>query len=326
MLLPSPDRGPDPHEGRRAAVGILDSGCGEHPWLTTVVRDHPNLVGTPVCPESALVRDPEVHPDQHGPLDGMLDAVSGHGTFIAGVVRQSAPTADVYSWRVVASDGAISESELVAALAHVADLVHANVDDPTAGLRLDVLSLSLGYYHESPEDPAHDAMLRPVLHALAADGVAIVCSAGNESTDRPLFPAAFAAVPSPGAPVLAVGARNPNGTVALFSNTGDWVSCYALGASVVSTSPPFEGGLQPLARIPETVDADGRLRECRETVDPDSYVGGFAVWSGTSFAAPHLAGLLATGLAAAHGELPRHTDTDKASATAAQVAAQLLDR
>ena len=228
----------------------------------------------------------------------MLDAISGHGTFIAGVVRQSAPTAEVYSWRVVGSDGVIDESELISALGKIADLVHANVADPAQGLRLDVLSLSLGYYHERPEDLVHDGLLRPVLHALTADGVTVVCSAGNDATQRPLYPAAFAAHPNPGAPFISVGARNPNATIALFSNTGPWVTCYATGASVVSTSPPFEGGLQPLARIPETMDNNKKFQETRETIDPDSYVGGFALWSGTSFAAPHVAGRIAAALAA----------------------------
>jgi subtilisin family serine protease len=39
---------------------------------------------------------------------------------------------------------------------------------------------------------------------------------------------------------------------------------------------------------------DGRTRE---SIDPDDYTGHFAVWSGTSFAAPVLAGQLATLLA-----------------------------
>jgi subtilisin family serine protease len=96
------------------------------------------------------------------------------------------------------------------------------------------------------------------------------------------------------APLVSVGALNPNGTTALFSNTGPWVRCYAPGASVVSTVPMTDGGAQPIAR---TVAA-GRKRE---TIDPDDYSAGFAVWSGTSFAAPVIAGRIA---AALHGVEP----------------------
>jgi subtilisin family serine protease len=92
---------------------------------------------------------------------------------------------------------------------------------------------------------------------------------------------------------VSVGALNPNQTsVALFSNTGTWVRAYAPGASVVSTMPPLQGGLEPMART-RAFGFD------REALDPDSFKwgvrdsGGFGVWSGTSFAAPVIAGRIA---------------------------------
>ena len=39
-----------------------------------------------------------------------------------------------------------------------------------------------------------------------------------------------------------------------------------------------------------------RLGMRRETIDPDDFTGGFALWSGTSFAAPYVAGRLALAL------------------------------
>jgi subtilisin family serine protease len=92
--------------------------------------------------------------------------------------------------------------------------------------------------------------------------------------------------------VVSVGALNPNGTDAMFTNAGPWVRTYAPGASVVSTTPPFQGGWQPMART----EAYQRIRE---TEDPDDYTGAFAIWSGTSFAAPLVAGRIASALASA---------------------------
>ena len=165
----------------------------------------------------------------------------------------------------------------------------------SGGQQIDVINLSLGYYHETPEDELYDDTLGRLLALARRRGCAVVCSAGTDATNRPSFPAALwmwpgaqltVDDPSKAAPHISVGALNPNRTMALFSNLGPWVKTFAPGASVLSCSPPFRGGSQPAVR-----DDLGGLR--RETVDPDDYVGGFAVWSGTSFAAPYVAGEIA---------------------------------
>ncbi len=243
--------------------------------------------------------DPETWFDQVGALDGGIDALAGHGTFIAGLIHQGCPDADIVTWRIVGSDGPVVESDLVRALRGIAELVRRHRDGEEGGLAVDVFSLSLGYYHETPEDLLFDPTLYDIVRLMGECGVAVVCSAGNDATARPMFPAAFApwvdgkgGVPVTGGvvPVTSVGALNPNGTDALFSNAGPWVRAYAPGAAVLSTLPPtFEGGLEPTART----EAYQRVRE---SIDPDDFGGGFAVWSGTSFAAPLFAGRLAARL------------------------------
>jgi subtilisin family serine protease len=192
----------------------------------------------------------------------------------------------------------VVESDLVKALGDICELARRHRDGEEGGCAIDVLNLSMGYYHETPQDELFDPTMYDILHRLGECGVSVVCSAGNDATARPMFPAAFApwedgkggATPSADVvPVMSVGALNPNGTVALFTNDGPWVRTRVFGAAVVSTLPPFQGGLQPAARTEA-------WQRTRESIDPDDYTGSFALWSGTSFAAPLFAGKVAAKL------------------------------
>lgn len=97
--------------------------------------------------------------------------------------------------------------------------------------------------------------------------------------------------------MVSVGALNPDRrTVSVYSNTGPWVRAYLAATSVVSTMPitfnaSRRGQLLQQAN-PTTLPAV----PTRGAVDSDDYSGGFGVWSGTSFAAPALAGDIAAGL------------------------------
>ncbi len=296
-------------KGRRPVVAVLDTGCGDHVWLPdSIVTRYPEL-DERIIGASSLRTDPELTGDLAGPLDGALDSSSGHGTFIAGIIRQVCPEADIVSVRVADSQGNVLEGAFMLAVRSLVKWMARSRDE--GGRQIDVMNLSLGYYHETPEDDLFDRTLSELLLAARRRGCAVVCSAGNDATDRPAFPAALwgwndplLTVPDPKsvAPHMSVGARNPNGTVALFSNIGPWVTTYAPGASVLSTYPPFNGGMQPDVR-------DDRGDLPRETIDPDDFTGpsvpgrhpeagaGFALWSGTSFAAPYVAAKLAAELA-----------------------------
>jgi subtilisin family serine protease len=186
------------------------------------------------------------------------------------------------------SDGVAYESDLLAALYELIEQVESARDGNPDGLAVDVLSLSLGYFHEDGDTLSGE--LVTLLDRLSELGVIVVAAAGNFATSRPFYPAALAPryAGGPGAPMISVGALNPNGSVALFSDEGPWVNCFATGAAVVSTFPTTSvGGLQPEYSV-----NSGR----RQALDGDDFTDGFAVWSGTSFAAPAVAGLLAAGL------------------------------
>jgi subtilisin family serine protease len=225
--------------------------------------------------------------------------VAGHGTFICGLIRQVCPDADLLVVRVVQPDGTLVESDIIRALAQVYELARRHAAGEEGGIPVDVVNLSFGYYHELPADPDFDPIIYGVLAKLGELGVSVVASAGNDATLREMYPAAF--TPYPGGsvkapdtnlvPVVSVGARNPDGTVALFNNAGPWVCAWEPGAAVMSAMPvTFRGGANPEAT---TAGPDG---EVRQTLDPDDYTAGYAVWSGSSFAAPVLAARIAGAL------------------------------
>lgn len=293
---PPPARCPDEEltDRRRPVVALLDTGVGEHPWLPDDIVDrYPLCAGLPIG-----ITDPATDPESPGvsinPLVGSLDPTAGHGTFIAGLIRQTCPDANIVAVRVIQGDGIVAEADLLRALNMLwlrqrLAITHAQPDQ-----LIDIVSLSLGYYHEELSDAEFDPLLLAPLRALASLGVLIVTSAGNDASTRPMYPAAFGPwrgglVPtttSEELPIVAVGATNPDGSVALFSNAGPWIRAYRPGVSLVSTLPAFDASRTPSVEL-------HRTGVHRSTVDPDDFRSGFGLWSGTSFAAPILVGEVA---------------------------------
>ena len=294
VVLSSPGRDPDacsPH------IVVLDTGVGEHPWFTLEPVE-PQLylangdpIGMDLTDPTVAATDPEGVGAIADPLTGLLASHAGHGTFIAGLLRQTCPDADISALRIMSGDGVVAEDELTGPLMALAVRL-----DQQPGT-IDALVLSLGYYAET-DDAAYTAGLKNLLVELAERGVVTFAAAGNDCTDRRSYPAAFADQPEFAAagllPVVAVAALNPDGSVALFSNDAEWVNGEAPGANVVSTAPVLASGAW---------SADTRLTgpdgQPRGTIDPDTFSSGFATWSGTSFAAPVLAGRYAAALSAA---------------------------
>jgi subtilisin family serine protease len=218
------------------------------------------------------------------------------------------------------SDGLVPEDdvlEVLQDLLHVQEEALANGD---AAMVIDVLTISFGCYHEDLAEEGSDpsaltaTSFATVLRDLGSLGILVVAGAGNDATARPFVPAAFAGDALKGAgglPLVSVGSLNPNrSTVSLFSNSGTWVTAYRNGAAIISTMPRKRNassqastdvaGIDTLVLQAErdAVKAGEAARpQDRATIDLDDYNSGFGVWSGTSFAAPVLAGQLAHALA-----------------------------
>ncbi|MFC7361590.1 S8 family peptidase [Nocardioides astragali] len=188
-----------------------------------------------------------------------LRPYAGHGTFIAGVVRCVAPETKVFVEGFAiggVGGGGVLESDLVLQLEEA--LTHdPQVINLSAGCRtrMDHPSIALDTFYRT---------------RLRKRDCVLVAAAGNDSWSAPFWPAAFEWC-------VGVGSLDRDGRVSDFSNFGVSADVYALGRNLVNAFP------------------DGTF-ECHESPDKGDirvFSTGLARWSGTSFAAPLVAGMIA---------------------------------
>jgi subtilisin family serine protease len=266
----------------RCEIVVLDTGLSN---LTFRPDDLPGDRYDVMIPETD-------HEEPDAANDGLLDPVAGHGTFITGLVSRLAPEANVRVMRVLSPYG-LGDDEAIAKRIDAIDPVgserSAADPGPEGELRKPfevpmILSMSFGAYTEDDRPPL--AMAQAIARFIARGGVA-VASAGNDASCRISYPA--------GLPdVIGVAALAPDGA-APFTNHGSWVRACAPGQDVVSRffKNPHLGEDPNRATIP-------------------SFGGGWASWSGTSFAAPIVAAVLARAVCREgvkpHEAVARHID------------------
>jgi thermitase len=188
------------------------------------------------------------------PADGILDVSAGHGTFVCGVLQQVAPQCTIVVYRKADTDG----------MATVLDIGNAIIQAAADGAN--IISLSMATPGVAGEAPA--ALLTAVQTVQDEHpDVLIVASAGNNGSEVPMYPAAIPAV-------IGVAALKANLAPADWSSFGDWVTCSAVGVGIASTFVP---GVED--------EANGTTQK----FGPNAW----AIWSGTSFSAPQIAGTVA---------------------------------
>jgi hypothetical protein len=247
---PYPSGGQSGGRGVRVYVadtGLLRDAASGHAWL-----------------DGVEVQDETLDYDPRQPLAGdppALAPYTGHGTFVAGVLRTMAPDADVIVTNAFSVAGSALESDFVARLESAfrlgADIFQVDVACAT---RHDLPLLAFGEF---------------LRRLSGAKGTVCLAPAGNSARRRPAWPAAFREV-------IAVGALGADWrSRASFSNFGPWVDVYAPGRDIVNA---YATGSYTCHVSPYT--------------NQKRAFYGMARWSGTSFSTPIVSGLIAARMSA----------------------------
>ena len=173
------------------------------------------------------------------------------------MVKSRAVNAQLQHLRFLVQGGAVRESAMVRNL----QLVLEVTPEPH------VINLSAGGHTRNGFRPkAFRRIWNETLKHL--EDTVLVAAAGNDGTNDPFYPAAFGWA-------VGVGSLDNDGDISSFSNYGSSADLYVVGRNHVNAYPHG-------------------TYVCKETPDKDDvrvFDRGLARWSGTSFAAPLVAGL-----------------------------------
>jgi len=252
-------------------VAVVDTG---------VLSGHPDLAGQLVDGYD-FVRDADmaldgdgIDPDPEDPGNSVGGGGEGfHGTHVSGIVAAAgnngrgvagaAYGTRVMPLRAIGADGAGTTYDVDQAIRFAAGLPNDSRTVPAR--RADIINLSLG---GAPFEPDTQDLLQDV----RAAGVVVVAAAGNEANSAPFYPADYSGV-------ISVSAVDTQRQLAPYSNSGPGIDVAAPGGD---GSADFNGDGFP----------DGVL-STSGTIGATGLDYGFTFLTGTSMAAPHVAGIVA---------------------------------
>jgi thermitase len=248
-----------PNLGRGVKIAVIDTGVDlQHPGLKGVVGDasQPNHLTASTDWKDFVDGDASPQEVLSGTGEGY-----GHGTGVAGVILQVAPYATIMPIRVLGPDGSGDVTNVVSAIQWAMD----------HGAK--IINLSLG-------TTARVDAISSMITAATSKGIYVVTASGNTNDTNVLYPAADAQdATRGGAKLISVGS----------TGSGNLIGAYLGGTTTTAAGIDQKSQFSTFGPKIEIV-APG---EIMTTLLPESKIGD---WTGTSFAAPVVAGTLALAL------------------------------
>jgi len=229
-------------------IAVLDSGIAlDHPDLASKLWVNPaEIAGNGIDEDSnGFVDDVngwDFVNDDNDPSDD-----NGHGTQVTGIIAADTDNEQGIAgvcWNCRVMPVKVMQVSGIANYSDIASGVYYAADKGA-----EVINISLGGYANS------SALRQAIEYAVGEKGAVVVAGAGNDNTNDPFYPAAYAEV-------LAVAGTDTNDAKAAFSDYGDWVDVSAPAVTITTTylggdwgpaqgtsfAAPFAAGLASLLR------------------------------------------------------------------------------
>ncbi|WP_163133329.1 S8 family peptidase [Agarivorans sp. Alg241-V36] len=250
-------------------VAVLDTGIFQsHPDLNAqLTNDGMDFISST---EISLDGDGiDSDPEDPGDKSNPNGSSSWHGTHVAGTVAAQtnnsvgvagvAPDAKIMNLRVLGFGGGTT-FDISQAVLYAASLSNSSGSLPNRAA--DIINMSLG-------SSFNDSVFNSAVQSAINQGIIVVAAAGNESTSKPTYPAAFDNV-------IGVSAVDARKQLTSYSNYGDYIDIAAPGGN---SSVDLNGDGYGDGVYSTYVNENG-----------SSLSASYQNLNGTSMAAPHVAG------------------------------------